>query len=283
MGNDQRIEDLERQVLALTAALTAQGPNRTRRSSRVGRLSIGSIVGLFLALLLGAVALAAIPGAGGVITGCYDTKSGALRVIDAQAGKACSKSETQLTWNQVGPQGPKGDTGVQGPKGDTGAQGPAGPKGINWRGGYTLETTYQPGDAVQLNGNAYIATATTSEAPGPTVELGTPWDLLAMRGLQGPQGAPGISGYEVVSAASPFDSNASKGAAVSCPAGKRLLGGGAEIFPSVADPNRDTAPVVLASSTSNNNDGWIAHAVEIGTYTFSWDLTATAICANVAP
>ena len=54
-----------------------------------------------------AVAYAAIPGAGGVISACYD-KQGALRVIDAGAGQSCSKKETPLDMNQAGQTGPVG-------------------------------------------------------------------------------------------------------------------------------------------------------------------------------
>ena len=52
-----------------------------------------------------AVAYAAIPGAGGVISACYD-RQGTLRVIDAGAGQACSHKETPLTMNQAGQTGP---------------------------------------------------------------------------------------------------------------------------------------------------------------------------------
>ena len=52
-----------------------------------------------------AVAIAAIPGAGGAISACYDSK-GVMRVIDAQAGATCSNKETPLTFNATGPTGP---------------------------------------------------------------------------------------------------------------------------------------------------------------------------------
>jgi hypothetical protein len=89
----------QRQIAALTAALgTARARSRFHfvRASRTG---ISGIVALCLGLLLGTVALAAIPGSGGVITSCYDTKNGTLRVIDARAGKTCKRDEKQLTWN----------------------------------------------------------------------------------------------------------------------------------------------------------------------------------------
>ena len=85
------------------------------------------LLGLVLALVAsaGGIAYAAIPGAGGTITGCYKT-NGSLRVIDAEAGQTCTSSEQQLTWNQTGPQGPEGP---QGPTGPTGPPGPPGPSG----------------------------------------------------------------------------------------------------------------------------------------------------------
>ncbi len=86
---------------------------------RSKRLSIPILAGALLFVLVGGAAYATIPDGNGIITACYD-KSGALRVIDAEAGDACKDKETLLTWNEVGPQG------VQGPKGDQGPQGPAG-------------------------------------------------------------------------------------------------------------------------------------------------------------
>ena len=59
------------------------------------------------------VAYAAIPGAGGVIQGCYDS-GGNLKVVSALP---CPKSYTPLQWNQ---QGVKGDTGATGATGATG-------------------------------------------------------------------------------------------------------------------------------------------------------------------
>lgn len=45
------------------------------------------------------VVLASIPDSNsGEISGCYSTKSGALRVVDAQAGRTCSSGERLLKW-----------------------------------------------------------------------------------------------------------------------------------------------------------------------------------------
>jgi type VI protein secretion system component Hcp len=111
----------------------------------------------------GALAAAAIPGSGGVITACYNTQTamvdafttadgteneallplyGGLRVIDPNASSvtdtvlfqdtttaanayvnACAPGETTITWNQ------QGATGPQGPAGGTGQTGAAGQDG----------------------------------------------------------------------------------------------------------------------------------------------------------
>jgi collagen triple helix repeat protein len=112
--------------------------------------------GLALLAVGGGVALATIPGSGGVIHGCYAKFGGSLRVIDQGS---CRTTESPLNWNQMGqqglqgPQGPqgargdqgaKGDTGSQGPtgqqgpKGDTGSAGPAGPQGPQGPAGYQV-------------------------------------------------------------------------------------------------------------------------------------------------
>lgn len=56
------------------------------------------------------VAYAAIPGAGGQIQGCYVTKGGALRVVNAAS--ECKKKEQTLSWNQAGQPGTNGAPGV---------------------------------------------------------------------------------------------------------------------------------------------------------------------------
>src|SRR5579862_5992263 len=89
-----------------------------------------SVIGLtFVGAIL---TYATIPAPSGVIYGCYNKSGGSIRVIDNEVTK-CSSNETQLTWNQTGPQGlmglpgPQGTPGVQGPAGSPGATGPVGP------------------------------------------------------------------------------------------------------------------------------------------------------------
>lgn len=72
------------------------------------------------------VAVAAIP-TDNLISGCYNTTNGNLRVISE--GEICRDHERDLAWNQIGPRGPQGVQGVQGETGNRGAQGIQGPTG----------------------------------------------------------------------------------------------------------------------------------------------------------
>jgi hypothetical protein len=85
-----------------------------------------------------------------------------------------------------GDKGQRGEKGDKGPKGDKGAKGD---RGINWRGKHESRTTYQTGDAVEYKGSSYIATSTTSEAPGAGA-----WDLIAQRGQDGAGGGSSSEG-----------------------------------------------------------------------------------------
>lgn len=87
---------------------------------------VASVGVVFAFVVAGATALASIPDAIGVIHGCFRTSTGALRVIDSDAGETCRSGETSLNWNQQGPTGPQG---LQGPVGPVGAEGPPGPQG----------------------------------------------------------------------------------------------------------------------------------------------------------
>lgn len=98
-----------------------------------------------------AVGLAAIPDStSGVITGCYKTSNGALRVIDAEAGATCGNSEMTIYWNQQGPQGPQGPegpVGPEGPQGPIGPEGPQGPPGEVDMGVFVYDFAIQPGQS----------------------------------------------------------------------------------------------------------------------------------------
>jgi hypothetical protein len=69
---------------------------------------------------------AAIPSSNGTVNGCYERRTGLLRVIDKEAGKNCLAFENPIGWSV---QGPPGAAGAAGTAGATGATGPAGPQG----------------------------------------------------------------------------------------------------------------------------------------------------------
>jgi hypothetical protein len=141
---------------------------------RVKWLVVGLCVGF---VVTGAVAWAAIPSSTtGVITGCYSTGTGSLRVIDAQAGARCKSGERQLEWNQTGPQGLPGIPGAQGvpgPAGPAGAgahhteivlSGPVQPCSVNlWQGGnpYPTQVTNSGGDCNNIPAGTVQTQSTT--------------------------------------------------------------------------------------------------------------------------
>lgn len=106
---------------------TPNGGTEVRNLATRARI-VGAII---IALLLGgattALGVIGIPDADGRIYGCYENKSGELRLVPA--GEQCAKNETSIYWNQTGPVGPTGPQGAKGDTGAAGAQGPAGPAG----------------------------------------------------------------------------------------------------------------------------------------------------------
>ncbi len=109
--------------------------------------------------------MAAIPGAGGQINGCYTTgglQKGNVRIVDE--GVACRNGETAISWNQKGKQGDAGPAGATGLAGVAGAKGDAGEKGE----------------------------AGVAGAPGATGAPGTP----GAKGDAGPAGRDGVNGED---------------------------------------------------------------------------------------
>jgi hypothetical protein len=94
------------------------------------RFASGLIVGLsFSAIVGGGVAVASIPNSStGLITACRNS-AGALRVVDAQAGKRCRSTERTVSWNATGRPGARGATGAKGATGAAGSRGATGPSG----------------------------------------------------------------------------------------------------------------------------------------------------------
>jgi len=226
-----------------------------RKQRRLGRTTLAAFVAGFAVLIVGGgVALATIPSSGGVINGCYNKTSGALRVIDPAAA-TCSNGESSLNWNQTGqqglqgPQGPagakgdKGDqglTGPQGPKGDTGAQGPAGPAGPQG----------QKGDA---------------GAQGPQGPAGP-------QGEPGPAGPGGVSGRQVALDGKTVWPLSTETAVATCPEGKVPMGGG------VSTQGLVTGDGIITDSYPTS-DGWYARVNNPGADLFV-QMYVYAICVD---
>ena len=184
-------------------------------------------VGTVAALVAGGTAYATIPSSNGSVNGCYEKRTGILRVIDAEAGAKCLSIETPISWNQ---QGVQGNPGPAGPQGDTGPQGPAG-QGVT--------TSVEPPGANCAHGGSKF-----------TSESGTTYACNGADGKDGKDGAvpSGSCGAGLYVAAvgpagvtcaqlpkldivmvngganAPFASGAV--ASATCPNGYRLVGGG---------------------------------------------------------
>jgi hypothetical protein len=218
--------------------------------SRRGSVFIGVVVGALAAMLVGGIAWATIPGADGVIHGCYKAKNGQLRLIDLSSqGKHkghhsdCGPSELAVEWNQQGPQGIQGPPGPKGEKGDPGIQGPPGPPGPKG----------DKGDR-GIQGPA-----------GPKGDKGDPGD----------PGAPGVSGLQVVTSpphnVAIFDFGHVE---ASCPAGKTLIGGGGRM----GFPGSHTGYLEQSYPAGNT---WIVRGHNVGPFTEE-PLVAYAFCATVS-
>ena len=97
------------------------------------------------------------------------------------------------------------------------------------------------------------------------------------KGADGAAGAPGMSGREVVVEATATNSDAEKSALATCPDGKRVVGGGANVFPN------DVDNVVVREAFPSSATGFYVEAQELGAVADNWQVAAYAICATVAP
>lgn len=100
---------------ALPGKLKGEG---MRLLSGRGRLAVFAAVAAGFAA--GGIAYASVPDSGtGLIHGCYSqngalaTNGTQLNIID-KASASCNKNQQEITWNQTGPQGVKGDKGDPG-------------------------------------------------------------------------------------------------------------------------------------------------------------------------
>lgn len=68
---------------------------------------LGGLV-LGVALTGSGLVVASIPNSAGEITACVTTRSGAVRIIDAEAGQVCRRGEQVLAWDEGGSTGGSG-------------------------------------------------------------------------------------------------------------------------------------------------------------------------------
>jgi len=80
-----------------------------------------------MTILVGGYAIGA-PSSNGTLYACLSASTGTLTKVSTKAPK-CLKGTSLISWNQVGPQGQKGDTGLAGARGDSGPIGETGAKG----------------------------------------------------------------------------------------------------------------------------------------------------------
>jgi hypothetical protein len=215
-----------------------------RRLSR-RHSTVVAYLALFVALGGSAYAAATITGKhikDGTVTG-RDVKNRSLSTnkLSAEAlSSLAGPAGSQGVRGQQGQPGPKGDQGSAGPKGD---QGSAGPKGDQGPAG--------PKGDTGLRGE-----------PGPA-------------GPQGPIGPIGITGLQYVTKSTRIYTDMYTKWSVTCPSGKKALGGGVASATDVV-----FGKTLLESAPLDNGTGWMAkvmntHGAPITEYVW-------AVCANVA-
>jgi hypothetical protein len=97
------------------------------------------------------------------------------------------------------------------------------------------------------------------------------------KGEKGDKGAPGLSGVETVVATGPAQSSKFTVVTANCPAGKRIIGGGANA--SISGAFYDDLAIVGSYPLTTTR--WQAVAAEANATTGNWRLSAYAICAVV--
>jgi hypothetical protein len=172
---------------------------------------------------------------------------GTLSNVGTRAPDRCPIGAHVISWNQQGPQGVPGPAGPQGAQGDTGPQGPQGAQGEEGPQG----------------------------VPGPT----------GATGPQGPAGASGLSGYEIVQVTGPVGTEFQRIEVLtaSCPAGKKVLGGGG--FPVLdAGFSGVVDNISVHESLPLNDTTWDFQMVSANPDGVTkWHLVAYAVCADAAP
>jgi hypothetical protein len=96
-------------------------------------------------------------------------------------------------------------------------------------------------------------------------------------GPAGPAGPVGVSGEQLVTSDSSTNSNTVKSQSVSCPSGKKVLGGGAAVN------TTSNSLAITRTSPSSDLKSWTAEAQETAAFAGNWRVTVYALCATVVP
>jgi len=94
-------------------------------------------------------------------------------------------------------------------------------------------------------------------------------------GPAGAAGPPGLSSVERVETTTASNSTSPKTTFLACPAGKRLIGGGARV-------NGGSPDTAILQSFPDNDNIWRAIAAETDAIAGAWSLTVFSICAVVS-
>jgi Collagen triple helix repeat (20 copies) len=159
----------------------------------------------------------------------------------------------------TGTVGATGATGAQGAPGATGAQGPAGPTGAQGT----------PGPTGAQGPTGTTGTVGGTGPQGPQGVAGPP-------GPTGPQGAPGISGLQIVNGAALNTGTAETTVTVTCPSGKKVLGGGYVIH-GVVNVDRS----VYRASAPVGDTAWSVTFQDTAAAPNAYALEVRAVCATV--
>jgi len=98
------------------------------------------------------------------------------------------------------------------------------------------------------------------------------------KGDPGPPGPPGLSGHEIVVIENKVTAAYLNAATATCPAGKKVLGGGGQIVSGTTSAS--DGPFLWRSFPTTTGDGWTVAQARSSRGT--WTLRAYAVCASVS-
>ena len=108
------------------------------------------------------------------------------------------------------------------------------------------------------------------------------------QGQTGQQGPPGVSGLvRILTASGPQDSESGKLATANCPAGKRVIGAGAEILGGVSGSSPNELADAVIDEIFPSSEDIVPGSVSVRAFEeeptgVNWAVRAIALCANVS-